>query len=341
MHTKLFALASFAAISACDRPAPPPAAPVPTAASRPVAAIAVEPAGPESVTVPATVLARERATLAARVPGSVVALPYREGERVRQGQVVARIEARALRSGVEAAGAEQAAAATDLARVETLLARGAATAQEADQARVRAAAARAASASARDALGHAELRAPFAGRISARPARVGDVVMPGAAILEIEGAGGLEVVATIDAADVSRVRPGTRLDVDVDGQAAPLAAVVRAVSDAGDPATHRVQVRADLPMVDGLRSGLFARVRLPDRGVSADASRLTVPTSALVRRGGLSGVYVVRDGRARLRWIAPGQGSGGAIEVRAGLERGERVVRDPAGLTDGIAVRVQ
>jgi RND family efflux transporter MFP subunit len=333
--------ASLLAVAACDRPAPPPAAPAPTAASRPVVAIAVEPAAPESATVPATVLARERATLAARVPGSVVALPYREGEVVRQGQVVARIEARALRSGVEAAGAEQAAAATDLARVETLLARGAATAQEADQARVRAAAARAASASARDALGYAELRAPFAGRIGARPARVGDVVMPGATILEIEGAGGLEVVASVDAADASRVRPGTRVDVDVDGQAAPLAAVVRAVSEAGDPATHRVQVRADLPNADGLRSGLFARVRLPHGALPADAARLTVPGSALVRRGGLSGVYVIHGGRAHLRWIAPGQASGGAIEVRAGLERGERVVRDPAGLTDGIAVRVQ
>jgi hypothetical protein len=69
-------------------------------------------------------------------------------------------------------------------------------------------------------------------------------------------------------------------------------------------------------------------------------SAITIPASALVRRGGLAGVYVVREGRARLRWIAPGEAGDGAIEVRAGLERGERVVRDPAGLTDGLAVRV-
>jgi membrane fusion protein, multidrug efflux system len=326
--------------AACSRPAPLPS---PVAQERPqrtVATLAVEPAGPEAATVPATVLARERATLAARVPGSIIALPYREGEAVRQGAVVAHIEDRALRSAVDAAAAEHTAAETDRVRVETLLARGAATQQEADQARVRVAAARATAASAREALGYAELRAPFTGRVSARPAQVGDVVMPGAAMLEIEGAGGLEVVATLDASDASRVRTGTRVEVDVDGQPAPLVAVVRSVSEAGDPATHRVQVRADLPAADGTRSGLFARLHLPDRAVApTNTSRLSVPAGALVRRGGLTGVFVVADGRARLRWIAASPAERGAIEVRAGLERGERVVRDPAGLTDGTPVR--
>jgi hypothetical protein len=164
--------------------------------------------------------------------------------------------------------------------------------------------------------------------------------MAGAAILDLEGAGGLEVVATVDAAEASRVRPGIRLDVDVDGQAGPLTAMVRAVAEAGDPATHRVLLRADLPATEGLRSGLFARLRLPGpAAASSDGSRLTVPASALVRRGGLTGVFVVSEGRARLRWIAPGEAGGSAVEVRAGLERGEHVVRDPAGLADGTMVR--
>jgi hypothetical protein len=68
-------------------------------------------------------------------------------------------------------------------------------------------------------------------------------------------------------------------------------------------------------------------------------ARLTVPAGAIVRRGGLTGVYVVREGRARLRWIAAGDADAGGVEVRAGLERGERVVRDPAGLADGTVVR--
>ncbi len=324
----------FVATASCARSSPP----TPRAAepSRIVTTVAVEASGASPVTVPATVLARERATLAARVSGSVVALPYREGESVRRGQVVARIEARALGSAVIAAEAEKAAAEADLARVDRLLSRGAATTHEADQARARAAAARAGVAAAREAFGHAELRAPFGGRVSARPANVGDVVMPGTTILEIEGTSGLEIVATIEAVQAARLRVGARATVDVDGQPAPLDAVVRAVSEAGDPVTHRVQVRADLPPVTGLRSGVFARLALP---VRADATHLAVPASAIVSRGSLTGVYVVREGRARLRWIAAGEARAGAVEVRAGLDPGERVVRDPAGLADGTAVR--
>jgi hypothetical protein len=163
--------------------------------------------------------------------------------------------------------------------------------------------------------------------------------MPGTAILELEGAGGLEVVATVEAGDAARVRPGTRVEVEVDGQAAPLTAVVRALAEAGDPFTHRVLVRGDLPSAEGLRSGLFARLRIPGPAAGpADTSRLAVPVSALVRRGGLTGVFVVREGRARLRWIASGEATGPAVEVRAGLDPGERVVRDPKGLTDGTMV---
>jgi RND family efflux transporter MFP subunit len=327
------------ATAGCGRPASPPTLKAPGGPPRAVVTVMVEPVAPEAATVPAAVRARERAALAARASGSLVALPYREGEAVRQGAVVARIEGRALRSGLAASEAEQRVAELDLARIETLVAHGVAAPQQADQARARAAAARSAVASARDVLGYAEIRSPFSGRVSARPARVGDIVMPGAVILEIEGAG-LEVVATVDAVAASRLRPGTQVDADVDGQPVPLTAIVRAVAEAGDPATHRVLLRADLPAAEGLRSGLFARLRLPGSAKAAsDDSRLSVPASALVRRGGLTGVFVVHEGRARLRWIAAGEAGGGAVEVRAGLERGERVVRDPAGLGDGTPVR--
>ena len=63
---------------------------------------------------------------------------------------------------------------------------------------------------------------------------------------------------------VSRLRPGLALEVVVDGQRGrSLTAIVRAVSASGDPATHRFEVRADLPAASGLRSGLFARLVVP------------------------------------------------------------------------------
>jgi RND family efflux transporter MFP subunit len=286
-------------------------------------------------TVPGVVRARQRASLAARIPASVLELPYSEGDPVAAGAVVARLDDAALRAALAAAEAAMAAAHADLARVESLLAKGAATPREKDDAATRAAGARAAWEGARDSLAYAALRAPFAGRVGAKPVHVGDVVSPGTTILEIEGAGGHEVLAAVEAELVVAVQPGLELAAEVDGQREPLTARVTAVSPAGDPATHRFELRADLPAAAGLRSGVFARLALRS---AAATPRLLVPSTALVERGGLRGVFVVAEGRARLRWVAVGASEGELTELRAGVEEGERVALDPSGLEDGAPV---
>jgi membrane fusion protein (multidrug efflux system) len=223
----------------------------------------------------------------------------------------------------------------DLARTETLLGRSAATPREAEEARARAASTRSVVQAARDSLSYAVLRAPFAGQVAARSVHVGDIVSPGTPLIELEGTAGLELVATLDAEQSSRLRPNGRIVAHVDGQAEPIEATVRSLSAAGDATTHRFEMRADLPAVAGLRSGLFARLALP---APEGEARLLVPREAVFERGGLSGVFVVDHGRARLRWVAAGAGSGTLIEVRAGLEPGETVVLDHAGLMDGASV---
>jgi RND family efflux transporter MFP subunit len=286
--------------------------------------------------VPGLVAARERAVLASRVPAAVVAMPFREGERVAAGSVVARLDDTAAQAAVAAAQAAEQAATADLHRVEVLQSRGAATPRELEEAAARAAAARAGVQAARESLSYAVLRAPFAGAVAARPAHVGDVVAPGAPVIEIEGGSGFEVVATVEATQAERIRPGLAVRAQIDGSVEPLSAVVRAVSPAGEPGTHRFEVRADLPEAPTLRSGVFARLLLP---APNSEPRLLVPQSALVRRGGLSGLFVVSDGRARLRWIAVGESSAGRAEVRAGVDAGEKVVVEPGDLADGAPVR--
>jgi RND family efflux transporter MFP subunit len=291
--------------------------------------------GEDLESVPALVVARQKAMLTSRIPASVVALPFREGERVPMGAVVIRLDAAALRSAELAAEAALKAADTDLARTQALLAKNAATPREHDEALARAAAARAALQGARDELSYAVLRAPFAGVVAARPVHVGDVVSPAAPLLEIEGDAGLEIRATVDGGLATRLSSGQTLMAEVDGQSGPLPATVRSISPAADPTTHRVDVRADLAPRTGLRSGLFARLLFARQGAP---SRLTVPSAAIVARGGLSGIFVVAEGRAWLRWVAVGESRDGATEVRAGADAGERVALDPEGLVDGALV---
>ncbi len=296
---------------------------------------AVRSAGPGEVAVPGTVQARMRAVLSARIVASVVALPYDEGESVAAGAVVVRLADAALRAAGAAADAGARAAESDLERTRTLLAKGAATPRELEQTTAVAIAARAQLTAARDSLAYSALRAPFAGRLAARRVNVGDVVSPGLPLVEIEGGDGLELRATVDSTIAATLRPGARMRAVVDGQPVPVAATVTAVAPSGDATTHRFDLKAHLPPVPELRAGLFARLLVP--GLQAEA-RVVVPATAVFERGGLTGLFVVRDGRARLVWVALGAPGEGGIEIRAGLEAGERVVLDPQGLRDGSAV---
>jgi len=333
----IVAAAAVAAAAGCSERAPhggaPPAEP---GAPVDVRSVAVRREGGAEVTpVPARVQARQSATLAARASAAVTELPFQEGERVARGAVVARLDHRGLQAAEQSAETAAAAADADLQRMEALLARGAATPQELEQARSRAAAARAGLDAAREARSYAVMSAPFDGRVALRPVDVGDVVGPGAPVVVLEG-DALELWASVDAEQVARLAPGQEWEARIDGSAEPVRVRIRSVAPSGDPATHRFEVRADLPRLSGVRAGVFARLLL---AAGAGESRLLVPANAVFERGGLQGVFVVEEGRARLRWIAVGRQSGDHFEVRAGLTEGERVAESPAGLSDGRPVR--
>jgi RND family efflux transporter MFP subunit len=317
--------------------APPPAENVPARLVETVAVVA-SPLGGGSAA--GTVSARQRATLAARLSATVRELPFEEGEAVRAGQVVVRLADDAMRSALVAAEADARSADSDRDRFARLLERQAATPREAEAAEARAAATAAAVAAARDNLAYTALRAPFDGCLARRLVRQGDVVAPGQTLVEVEGAAGFELRASIDAAGAALLRTGEMLQAEVDGIEDPLAVTVRAVSRAGDPGTHRFEVVADFDAPPAaLRSGAYARLRLPGvTGRSAADTELTVPAASVLERGGLTGVFVADQGAARLRWIAPGLRRGDQLAVRAGLEAGERVILEPAGLVDGAPI---
>src|SRR5690606_4528568 len=109
---------------------------------------------------------------------------------------------------------------------------------------------------------------------------------------------------------------------------ARLAAARWQVLPSVDPATHTLTVRFDLPAGTLAVPGSFARVWLP--GAAGDGARVSVPLSALVRRGELTAVYVIgSDQKPLLRQVRLGPVSGDRVEVLSGLRAGERVALDP------------
>jgi multidrug efflux pump subunit AcrA (membrane-fusion protein) len=323
------------------------------------------------------VRARTTATVAARVMAPVVSVSAREGERVRRGATLVTLDARDLTAqaararaslaaadqSVRAAEAQVTAAEAGLRlarstheRIVGLHEKKSATSQELDQAvaGLRAAEAQvsgaraqvAAAAAARDAaragleaadvsLSYAVLTAPFDGVVATRTTDPGSLAVPGAPLLVLEQTDALRLEASLDEARAGAVTVGQEVDVRVDGDDAWAPGRVSEVGRL-DPSTHSLLVKIDLPSGAARRTGSFGRARFAARSRRA----LTVPATAVVRRGQLAFVFKVGpDRQARLRPVTPGPAAGDRMEILAGLSEGDAVVLAPAPtLEDGTPV---
>jgi RND family efflux transporter MFP subunit len=289
------------------------------------------------------VRALEEATVRATLAARVTAFPVAEGAAFRAGDVLVVFGATEAREAVRSAAARAEAArlrdeeATRQARrLDSLFVRGVVALRDRDLARQDAQLASAERASAvaafEQARAGANVRAPFAGTVTRRLVEPGADVVPGQPLLELYSASGEEIAVALPE---SRAAGATRFEI-ASGDAWIPARVTRS-EGALDPATRTrtVYLRAD--GAGHLAPGAFVRVRV----ATGASSRIVVPTASLVRRGGLTGVYAVKGGRAQLRWVRPGEPLGDATEILAGLDAGESYALDPAGLVDGARVEAR
>lgn len=306
----------------------------------------------DALVLPARVTAREEITLTARLAARLTSLPLREGDRFREGQVLAAFDAPETRATLEGARAGLVAAtlARDLARkqearMDSLYAQRVAALRELEGAQAERRAADAAWAQARaqvDGLqSGTELTAPFAGVVVRRHADPGVTVGPGQPLLDIRSTSVGEIAASVPESELARLAGG-RADYQV-GDGPWSAARVSRVDGMTDWATRSRVARLRPAGGEMLEPGAFARVRLAPRAGAAPSAAdetLRVPRTALVRRGALTGVFVAEGGIARLRWLRVGHESGETVEVLAGLAPDDAVIADPAGLIDGRGVTV-
>jgi RND family efflux transporter MFP subunit len=285
--------------------------------------------------IAARLAAARSATVSTRISATVVEVLVEEGTKVTQGQLLVRLSDADVRGQLDAAETALRAAAAYEKRISELVATRAATPVELEQAQAQRAQAAAAVAGAKATLAYSQLRAPFAGTVQARRVNVGDLVGPGQPIVEVEG-GALEIQATLSEAEAQGLKIGQRVrfaTADAQGEAE-----ITALTPGGDPLTHRRSLRARVTSAPkDLRSGTFVRLEVPGAAASRTA---WLPRSALVERGDLTGVFVARDGKAYLRWVAVGDPVGDRVPVRAGLTSGEAVIDAPGALRDGQQVEV-
>jgi RND family efflux transporter MFP subunit len=303
-----------------------------------------------STSVDGVVEAVRQTIVAAQVPGAVVQLTAKVGERVQAGQILARIDARAAEQAAAASDAQALAAraALDVATKEferqkqlyakNYISQAALERAESEfkstQAQLNAQLAQAGAA--RTQTGLHVVRAPYAGIVSEVPVTLGDMAMPGRPLVTLYDPAALRVTAAVPQDVAMRLAPGGAVRAELPGLPAAAQWVTPTRTQllpTLDASTHTVLLRADLPSgLSGIAPGMFARLWLPVAGSVGGSSSIpvTAPLSAIVRRAEMTGLYVLdATGRPLLRQVRLGRSEGGQVEVLSGLSAGERVVTDP------------
>jgi RND family efflux transporter MFP subunit len=346
LSRKVVLLAVCAAAAGAALANPPAATPADASRAIPSAAVVAE-GGCCSTSYEGVVEAVRQTIVAAQVPGAVVALDVRAGDRVHAGQVLMRIDGRAAEQAA-AAGAAQASAARAaleeasraFARQQQLFAQGfiSQAALDREEARLKTAQAEASAqlASAGAARTESDLhvvKAPYGGVVANVAVVLGDMAMPGRPLLTLYDPAALRVTAAIPQTAVARLPAPFAPLVEIPGTvAAPVRPVHVQFLPAVDVASHTKELRLDLPGGTNAAPGMFARAWLPGPATDADAGapRLFVPSQALVRHAELVAVYVIAaDGQPVLRQVRTGRSEGSRIEILSGLSAGERIALDP------------
>jgi RND family efflux transporter MFP subunit len=201
------------------------------------------------------------------------------------------------------------------------------------------------------------IRAPFAGVITAKRAFVGEAVSPfgsspsgggsGGAIVTLVEFSSLYVGADVNEANLAKIGPKQPAEITLD--AVPdktYHGYLRQIVPAADrqKATVRVKV-AFLDADEKILPDLSARVAFTSEATKGNAnrSRVLIPKAALVAKDGQSGVFRIVDGRAQYQAIETGGDVQGQVEVKKGLQGGERLAVVPPGVTlrDGERIRVE
>jgi RND family efflux transporter MFP subunit len=253
--------------------------------------------------------ARKQAMVRAEVGGAVLEVHGEEGQPVRQGQLLARIEATALSDLVRSAQSAVASAENSLqvarseeARTARLVEAGALAERNLETAQSAVASAQAALAEARARLVSAEqqlakttIRAPISGVISGEAVNAGDVVTPGTELFQVIDPSRLELQASVPAEELPNLRIGTPVDFEIRGSAGQqFTGRIERISPSADPVTRQVSVFVAVPNMDKrLVSGLFAQGR-----VATQRRRgLIVPKSAVEVEDVRPWVLKVTDGK--------------------------------------------
>jgi membrane fusion protein, multidrug efflux system len=274
----------------------------------------------------------------ARVPGEVIEVLAEEGMRVREGQVLARLDGERLRLEMLAAQADLEKARKELQRYTDLASRGLVSAAMFDGLRYDLDALQASYELKKLNYDYSSIRAPISGVVSSREIRLGQNVTANAVAFRITDNSELVAYLQIPQSELAKFSRGHTATIQVDSSPhASFAATIVRISPTIDMRNGTFRATAYVDNPDGdLVAGMFARFTI---AYEKHEAALLIPESALVVEDDEIAVYVVNDGEVTRRIVETGIASGAQIEVLNGLsDDDEIVVIGHSGLRDGSKV---
>jgi RND family efflux transporter MFP subunit len=295
-----------------------------------------------------------RADLRAEVSAIVLQVLRENGDVVRRGDLLVRLDDTAIRDALASAESASRAAAQafeqagrQFERMKTLRSSGMASAQQLEDAEVRRnnaqsdlESAKARVVLARQQLQRTEVRAPFDGVVSDRKVSAGDTAQVGKELLKVIDPASMRFEGLVSADHIGDVKPGQAVSFRVNGYPdQEFTGKIRRVNPAANVTTRQVEVLVDFTGEKQPRlAGLYAEGRIE----TASRTGLTLPASALVREGDKASAWRVRDGKLQKASLSlEGRDPRtGEFILKEGLAEGDQVIRHPGALLkDGQVVQ--
>ncbi|MGN6098270.1 MAG: efflux RND transporter periplasmic adaptor subunit [Bosea sp. (in: a-proteobacteria)] len=295
----------------------------------------------EEVEALGTLAADESVVIAPEIAGRVVFLGFKEGERVKAGQELVKLDTAILDAELKQAMADLGLARDTNERLKSLVSRGSGTQVALDESTAKLASSEARVQLAKAKLAQSTLLAPFSGVVGLRSVGVGDYVPAGKQLITLTSIDPIKIDFRVPEIYLSRLKTGQPVQMRVD--AVPdrkFTGHIFAIDPVVDVNGRAIRLRANIPNTDlALKPGLFARLAIT---VDQRENAIVVPEMAVVPDAVGKMVYVVENGKARRVSVEIGKRLPGKVEIVSGLKPDMRIIT--AGqmrLRDGSAVAIK
>jgi RND family efflux transporter MFP subunit len=191
---------------------------------------------------------------------------------------------------------------------------------------------------------YTNIKAPFTGVITNKFIKEGDLASPGVPLIAVESVGKFEVIAMVPETEISKIKSGVEVIVNVKSIHKTVKGKVTEISASAKNTGGQYLVKVTIEKTDNkILSGMFVTVQFPVETTKTTSNIVLVSTGALVHKGQLSGVYTVsQSNTALLRWLRLGRIFGDQVEVLSGLNANETYIVSADGkLYNGVKINIQ